>query len=195
MDGASEMNPAGSEAYLTEAEKAEMGALTSDLALQAIDDGDSEKAKAMIHRLVAETRGIHDSYLLWITAMQGFIYREMGPEAFLRSQVDSFGQAVAPWVEGRGAAESFRDRLENYAFMLRTHAMPLKIEEDDEKVTLMMDGCGSGARLVQNGYYDAELGGKGVKVTDAAPFTFGVAASRFATLRCCPGCGIAGRNA
>ena len=172
MDGSTPVGAPNETPLLTEAEKREMGSLTSDLALQAIDAGDLEKAKSLIHRLVAESKGIHDAFLAWLTSMQGFIYREMGPDAFYRSQVDGYGQALASWPEP-AAPETFRGQIEDFVLKLRSHAMPVTIEEDEEKVTMMMVGCGSGARLIQNGFYDKEKGGKGVTIEDAAPFTFG----------------------
>jgi hypothetical protein len=172
MDGATANGVPEQTPILTEAERRELGALTSDLALQAIDAGDLEKAKSLIHRLVAESKGIHDAFLSWLTSMQGFIYREMGPEAFYRSQVEGYGQALAAWPE-RPANETFREQIEDFVLKLRSHAMPVTIEEDEEKVTMMMVGCGSGARLIQNGFYDLEKGGKGVTVAEAGPITFG----------------------
>ncbi|MET0983771.1 MAG: hypothetical protein ABW034_00040 [Steroidobacteraceae bacterium] len=166
------VSDAASEEFLSEEEKAALGTLTSELAIRAIDEGEPDKAKELIRRLVEETKGIHDSYLIWVTAMQGFIYREMGAEAFYRSQVDAFGQAMAPWAS-RPAGTTIRERVAETAYMLRTHAMPLRIEEDEEKVSLMMDGCGSGARLVQSDYYDPSKGGKGTLVSEKSRMTFG----------------------
>jgi len=156
----------------TEAELEEMGALTSDLVHEAIDSGDVAKAHELLDRLVMESRGIHDSYLLWLTGMQSFIYREMGFEAFQRSQEETFAH-TAKAFEGQAlpADASFRERVLGRAAMMRTHATPLAVEEDEEKVTFRMkDGCASGARLLNMGFYEDGEGGE--LISEERPLTF-----------------------
>jgi len=156
----------------TEKEYEEMGALTSDLVHAAIDAGDKEKAHELLDRLVMESRGIHDSYLLWLTGMQSFIYREMGFEAFQRSQEETFAHTAKAFKnQALPADASFKERILNRAAMMRTHATPLAIEEDDEKVTFQMsEGCASGARLLQMGFYEEGEGGE--LIQEERPLTF-----------------------
>ena len=47
-----------------------------------------------------------------------------------------------------------RRQVQMLAAGLRGHLNPLEIEEDDEKVTIMMKPCGSGGRAILNGYYE-----------------------------------------
>lgn len=156
----------------TAEEYEEMGALTSDLIHAAIDSGDAEKAHALLDRLVEESRGIHDSYLLWLTGMQSFIYREMGFEAFQESQVETFAHTAKAFKNSALPADaSFRDRVMARAAMMRTHATPLAIEEDAEKVTFQMnEGCASGARLLNMGFFEEGVGGEMIK--GPRPLTF-----------------------
>lgn len=156
----------------TEQEFEEMGALTSDLVHAAIDSGDKEEAHRLLDRLVMESRGIHDSYLLWLTGMQSFIYREMGFEAFQRSQQETFAHTAKAFRnQALPANASFKERILNRAAMMRTHATPLAIEEDEEKVTFRMsEGCASGARLLQMGFYEEGQGGE--MIEEERPLTF-----------------------
>jgi glutamate racemase len=48
----------------------------------------------------------------------------------------------------------FRRRVEIVAAMLRGHLAALEVEEDDEKVCMKMNPCGSGQRLLEAGAYD-----------------------------------------
>ncbi|MDG2002891.1 MAG: hypothetical protein P8J20_06115, partial [Novosphingobium sp.] len=156
----------------TETELDEMGALTSDLVHAAIDAGDADKAHGLLDRLILESRGIHDSYLLWLTGMQSFIYREMGFEAFQRSQEETFAHTAKAFTDQALPADaSFRDRVIGRSAMMRTHATTLGVEEDEEKVTFQMtEGCASGARLLNMGFYDEGQGGELIK--EERPLTF-----------------------
>lgn len=156
----------------TETERAEMTAVTSERVHAAIDSGDIAKAHALLDRLVEETRGIHDAYLQWIAGMQSFIYREMGFDAFERSQVETFAYTARAWTKHALPPDApFKDRVLARAFALRSHATGLSFEEDDEKVTFTMkDGCASGKRLLDMGFYDEGQGGERIK--EARPLTF-----------------------
>ena len=159
-------------ALFTEAEYEEMGALTSDLIHEAIDAGDTARAHALVDRLVMESRGIHDSYLLWLTGMQSFIYREMGFEAFQRSQEETFAHTAMAFRDQALPADApLKDRVVLRAAMMRTHATPLAIAEDEEKVTFQMkEGCASGARLIEMGFYEEGQGGE--LISEERPLTF-----------------------
>jgi hypothetical protein len=153
----------------SDSELDQLGAVTSDLVHQAIAEGDVGGAHELLDRLVRETRGIHDSYLVWIASMQSFIYREYGEDAFHRSQLESYGKAASVWSKELAGSPNFKELVETRALMIRTHAVPLDIQEDDEKVCIRMQKCGSGARLLDMGFYD---GGGGERIREARPYTF-----------------------
>ena len=57
-----------------------------------------------------------------------------------------------------------------------THAPLLTVTEDDEKVTMTVDPCGSGGRLQQMCGYDPEIG---ASTTDANGYVFGLDNGRY----------------
>ncbi|MFC2000606.1 hypothetical protein ACFLXE_07650, partial [Chloroflexota bacterium] len=69
------------------------------------------------------------------------------------------------------AEEDHRAKAQLMAHGLRGHLVPMKIEEDDEKFTFEMQPCGSGGRLVLNGYYDPPHSFQ--KISKAQPMTYG----------------------
>ncbi|MDO8673665.1 MAG: hypothetical protein Q7O66_19825, partial [Dehalococcoidia bacterium] len=64
-----------------------------------------------------------------------------------------------------------RRRAEMMTAGLRGHLQPMTIEEDEDKVTVMMHPCGSGARLLSDGSYDAPR--NFLKVAKAQRMTYG----------------------
>ena len=52
---------------------------------------------------------------------------------------------------------------------MRGHLQPLKIEEDEEKITITMKPCGSGERIIEKGGYEAGL----ARVKAASPHHLG----------------------
>lgn len=149
----------------------EMGVRTSDLIDAAIDAGDLQEAKRLNHRMVEEFQIGHDGYLEWVTGLMSHIYRKYGDDALYEALHESFGDMFKPMLESH-TQESLDvlQRVEMAATMIRGHAQPMKVVEDDEKITLMMRPCGSGGRLVQNNKYEPT--GTFAKVKKAQTMTF-----------------------
>jgi hypothetical protein len=135
----------------TDSELEEMGKQTVDLVKQAIDAGDREKAKKLTGRMFREFYAMHEGFRDTVTALLSFIGRRFGEEALYDAIHEGFGSfaELAKLYE----KESVRRQVEMLAAGLRGHLTKLVIEEDDEKITVMMDPCGSGGRAVINGSY------------------------------------------
>jgi hypothetical protein len=135
----------------TDSELEEMGKQTVDLVKQAIDAGDKEKAKKLTGRMYREFYSMHEGFRDTVTALLTFIGRRFGEEALYDALHEGFGSFadLAKIYE----KESFRRQVEMLAAGLRGHLTKLVIKEDDEKITVMMDPCGSGGRAVINGSY------------------------------------------
>ncbi len=155
----------------TEEELKEMGTRTLDLVMDAIDEGDKDKAKELTNRMSEEFKHLHDGYMVWVTGLLSFIYRKYGFEEVVAAEKE------AHTIEGRtvfkpSGKTDFRSRVEELASGLRGHFQPILIEEDDEKVTLTMKPCGSGERIIQMGGYEPEFGLARAK--DPHPATWGM---------------------
>lgn len=156
----------------TDQELKEMGAQTQDLIKEAIDAGDKEKAKALTDRLYEELAFIHDGYMCWITGLLTHIYNKYGAKAVEEAERE------AHTIEGRIAFKplektDFRFVVQHTAKALHGHVhQPMTIEEDDEKITITVDPCGSGGRIMQKGGYESEVGF--AKIKEASSLTWGM---------------------
>jgi hypothetical protein len=154
----------------TDQELKEMGTRTLDLVLATIDAGDKEKAKELAERMYREFNYLHDGYMVWVTGLQTYIYKKLGIEALEEAERE------AHTIEAKTVFKSvdlpdLRSKVEHLASGLRGHLQPITIYEDDEKISLTMQPCGSGERLIQKGGYTPEAGL--AKVKDPHPITWG----------------------
>jgi hypothetical protein len=141
----------------TEEELREMGRPTLELVMEAIDRGDREEAKQLAKRLQKEFNHLHDGYMVWVTGLLSYIYRNYGMDAVEEAEKEAHG------IEGRtvfkpSGKTDLKSRIQEMAGDIRGHFQPLEIKEDDEKVTITMKPCGSGERLIQMGGYEPEFG-------------------------------------
>jgi len=153
----------------TDKELEEMGKRTLDQVLEAIDAGDSKKAKAMAQRMYKEFNHLHDGYFTWVTGLQTYIYEHMGVDAVEAAErlAHTLETRIA-WIPS--GETDFRARVENLVSAFRGHLQPITVQEDDEKVTITMEPCGSGERLIQKGGYEKGL----AKVKEAHHITWGM---------------------
>jgi hypothetical protein len=155
----------------TEEELKEMGTRTLDLVFEAIDAGDKDKAKKLAGRMLKEFNHLHDGYMIWVTGLLSYIYRNYGMDALEEAEKEAHTIEARTVFKPSGKTD-FRSRVEELASALRGHLQPIVIEEDDEKITLTMKPCGSGERIIQKGGYEPEIGL--AKVKDPHPATWGM---------------------
>lgn len=141
----------------TEEELKKMGIPTLDQVLKAIDSGDKDEAKRLASRMKKEFNHLHDGYMVWVTGLLSYIYRNYGMDAVEEAEKEAHG------IEGRTVFKStgtpdYKTRVKRLAAGLKGHFQPLEIKEDDEKVTITMKPCGSGERLIQMGGYEPDFG-------------------------------------
>ena len=134
----------------TEVELKELGSEIPDLIAQAIDAGDLEKAKKLAHQVHSEFFMMHEGFRDWIAALMSFVGRRLGDEGLYEFLHDHFQNL--PELKMFDKVD-FRRKVQMLAGILRGHLTSLRIEEDDEKVTIMMTPCGSGGRAVLAGSY------------------------------------------
>ena len=156
----------------TERELIEMGTRTLDLLLEAIDAGDREKARALAERMYRECALLHDGSMFWVAGLQTYIYEKLGIDALEEAERMAHTAEAKTVFAPLEAATDLRSIVENLASTLRGHMQPVKIEEDDEKICLSMQPCGSGARIIQKGGYSPEVGLS--RIADPHPATWGL---------------------
>ena len=147
----------GKNRIFTDEELKEMGTPTLEQVMKAIDMDDKEKAKNLSKRMQKEFNHLHDGYMVWITGLLSYIYRNYGMDAVEEAEKEAHG------IEGRTVFKpsgntDLKSRVEEMAGDIRGHFQPLEIKEDDEKITITMKPCGSGERLIQMGGYEPEFG-------------------------------------
>ncbi len=151
-----------SKRIFTDKELEEMGTRTLDLVLAAIDAGDKKKTKELAQRMYSEFNHLHDGYMFWVTGLQSYIYKKYGVAALEEAEREAH-TIEAKVVFKPAEKKDFRSVVEHLAGGLRGHLQPITIKEDDEKVTVTMQPCGSGERLIQKGAYTPEVGLASVK--------------------------------
>jgi hypothetical protein len=159
------------ERWFSDEELAEMSRPTMELAIEAIDRGDLEEAKALCERERHESQFMHDLLVDGTAGLISFVKEKLGDdgvrEAWEWSLERSWKQTVAKIDAG-----DRRDIAQALAATWRAHSTggvgpnpgAFEVAEDEEKLTFTMNPCGSGQRLVRNGRY----GPDGWGVTDSA---------------------------
>jgi len=153
----------------TDEELREMGRRTLDVAQEAIEQGDKQKAKELVQRMYKEFNHLHDGYMFWATGLLTYIYQNYGIESVEKAE------RFAHTIEGKTVfkppeEKDLRSLIMHLASSLRGHLQPLTIEEDDEKIVLTMKPCGSGERIIELGGYEAGL----ARVEERHPITWGM---------------------
>lgn len=137
----------------TDEELAELGKKPSDKVRDAIKSGDVDKALAAFDVFDANFDSTHDQLCTWIAEMMSYIYQHCGEQGLhdaMKHHASVYMPAMKDWLDPL----DFRDRVEAIVFAEQMHNVPLKITEDDEKVTIQMTECASGLRLIESGAYN-----------------------------------------
>ena len=151
------------ERWFSEEELGEMSRPTMDRAIEAIEAGDLEQAKALCEAMKHEWRFLHDMMVDGIAASMSWVKEHCGEEALGESQRWAMERY---WKRSVHAIDA-RDRKEIVHLLAATwrahsasgvgeHPGRFTITEDDEKITFVMNPCGSGQRLVRRGLYESQ---------------------------------------
>ena len=161
----------GNNRIFTDEELINLGTQTRDLIKEAIDAGDNEKAKLLTDRMYNELAFIHDGYMCWIAGLLTHIYNKYGGPALEEAEIEAHTLerkiSMPP-----PSKNDFRTVVEHTVAALHGHVhAQTMLTEDDEKVTISVDPCGSGGRIIQMGGYEPENGL--AKIAEAASYTWG----------------------
>ncbi len=163
------------ERLFTEEELKERGTPTAELIVAAIDAGDNERAKELAWQLHTEYGFLHDGMFHWLTSLLSYIGRRDGDEALEEAFKESYTVVFRPVAElykQCDDAGDLRTQAEMFISGVRSHQEHMSITEDDEKVAIQMDVCGSGGRMILDGYYDPPC--NFLKIETPQPMTGGI---------------------
>jgi len=159
------------ERWFSEEELGEMSRPTMERAVEAIEAGDLDGAKALCEVMKHESQFMHDLLVDGIAGLISYVKDKLGDDGVEEAWEYSLERG---W---KGAVETIdkTDRrfiAEALAATWRAHSTSgvgpkpgaFTITEDDEKLTFTMNPCGSGQRLWRNRRY----GPQGFGVTDGA---------------------------
>jgi len=149
-----------------------------DLALEAIDDGDLEKARYWCRR-EAETKNLtHDMFVDWLAALCSYICEQSGEETVVQVirelMVAKFSNAASVAERRTLIEEKGLRAWVTWCIDLarQHHSYPgLTVTEDDEKIIITLNPCGSGGRLINAGLFEGEHGYR--KLHRPGPHTWG----------------------
>ena len=143
------------ERFFSDEELREMERRTVDRLTDAIEAGDSEKAKKLAKRMYNEFLSMHDLYRNWITATLSEVGQRYGDEDLEAIMVEGVRAWWKPIVDKLPKEpEAMPAKIKMFVSGLQGHLQPLEITEDDEKIEIKLCPCGSGGRLVQEGKYE-----------------------------------------
>jgi hypothetical protein len=142
---------------LSAAEIAKMQTPLWEQAKAAIDAGDSDTAKELIDRAVAQWSSLKDYSINWITSLLSFVDDELGEAAVERALRTTGEEFVRP-RRSSGVAWSDLPAAQRAKVIARSmlgNLGAVAVDEDDEKITLTFQ-CGSGGKLIDDGRYEGE---------------------------------------
>ena len=131
----------------------QLGISTERLIIEAIDAGDTERAKALVRYVLDERKPLHDmqcdTYWDFLTRI-GAAMGEAAVGQILRdSALDGLKRTWKAFLK-----MTVLERVQMCAQMMRSHAFSAEADgsgvtvvEDEEKYTLSMNPCGSGGRM------------------------------------------------
>ena len=149
------------ERWFSEEELEQMSRPTMDRAIEALDRGDIDAARALCEEMKHEWRYLHDLMAEGIGGLISFVQERLGDDGVADAWMSGQGRGWRRDVEAIAA----RDRRQIVLALAATwrahscsgtgpHPGAFTITEDDEKFTFEMNPCGSGQRLVRMGRYE-----------------------------------------
>jgi hypothetical protein len=92
----------------------------------------------------------------WLSVLLTCIYRDYGIDVLERALRYTAERTLFDWMP-TDMARAPEKRLPSWVRMLQGHFSSLRIEEDDEKFSLVQDPCGTCTRQIQQGRYSGPL--------------------------------------
>jgi hypothetical protein len=138
-----------------------------------VSRGDTEEALEVGRRLRREYVLVHDGLRDVVAWALDFAYRELGS-----AEGEALGTRVVRGLMGSGSLEqyalpSLQEKLQGIADGWHWHATSFSLRQTEDRVTFVLDPCGSGMRLAATGAFDGPSALARAEV--GSPATFGLA--------------------
>lgn len=111
-----------------------------------------ERFDAMEARCRREQDALRD----WLSMLLSRVYRQCGVDTLERALRYTAERTLFGWMP-TDMERPPEKRLPSWVRMLQGHFSTLRIEEDDEKFTLVQDPCGTCTRQIEQGRYESPL--------------------------------------
>jgi hypothetical protein len=139
---------------------------TMDRAIEAIDAGDTDEARRLCEEMKHEWQMLHDLMAESVLGLVSYVQDQEGDDGVAAAWEYQMERGWKRHVKAIDALDR-RKVVELLAATWRAHSVSgvgphpgsFTITEDEEKVTFVMNPCGSGQRLARRGLY--EKGGYG----------------------------------
>src|SRR5918997_6896555 len=149
------------ERWFSDEELRDMARPTMDRAVEALDRGDVDEARALCEAMKHEWRSLHDLMVEGIAGLASFVHERMGEDAVAAAWEASSERG---WKRDVAAIDRMDRRAVVHALAATwrahsgsgtgPHPGAFTITEDHEKFTFAMNPCGSGQRLWRRGRYE-----------------------------------------
>jgi hypothetical protein len=164
--------------WFSDDELSELARPTMDRAIEAIERGDLERARALCEEMKHEWRLLHDIMVEGVAGLITFVQERLGDDGVAEAWRSGLERSWRPHVEAI-AEQDRKWMVRALAANWRAHSCSgtgpvpgaFSISEDDEKFTFAMNPCGSGQRLWRMGRYSGP-GAYGV-TDDEHPWSYG----------------------
>ena len=120
------------------------------------DVADDNDLVAHFDAIERSSRAAQDALRDWLSALLSRIYRQGGVDTLERALRYTAERTLFGWMP-TDMARAPEKRLPSWVRMLQGHFSELRIEEDDEKFTIVQDPCGTCTRQIQQGRYEPPL--------------------------------------
>lgn len=155
-------------------ERTDLNKKVADLAIESLKAGNKEDTEKYVCQLEQEGYAIKDLLVDMINGLLTYIGKEHGDDKVTDAWTYASEQFWKPVVENFKTMEHGQV-IEIFASLHRGLGSEFRVEQDDEKSTLYVTGCGSGAKLMKEGKYEN---------TDRNPINGGICASEYSCKFC-----------
>lgn len=143
-----------------------------DQALDALDEGDIDRARDQINRAARQSKSLKDYSITWIADLMSFIGERDGEQA-VEDALRRFGDRTLadraePDNDWWSVPAEVRSKVVTRAML--SNFSEVEVEADEEKITLSFQ-CGSGGWLIASGAYQGDEAL--LTLSESGPRTFG----------------------
>ncbi|WP_153764441.1 hypothetical protein [Endozoicomonas sp. OPT23] len=133
----------------------------------ACEAEDTDSTVSLTETLIEKALTTHDGMMSRVACLTSLFHGLCGEEATMTL----LQEVMQPEGMDPDGTLPVKEKILQLITFTRSHLLPFRLVEDDEKFTFMPDPCPSGGRLVQMGHYEAPYNNSLVK--EASSLTYG----------------------